>query len=369
MLSYTVILVSPKYNCTFKSFLCCNNIQYEHHENTDIFIVFTNSCYAKKIRQLCYVYSIVEHTNRYHIYPLTPVTPVTIPSPTNDDPIWGLKRIKAPQAWKLGYYGQDVNVAILDSGIADNPALTVKQRLSFVDSDPNVYDTLGHGTAVAGIIAANPKVSQISGAAYKCNLYSLKIGTKGPNGDFIIDDVAVLRSLDWCGKNNIQVINMSFGYDYVPSEMSMILAMKKAISSLFNQGILVVSGTGNQNTRDKVEAPALFDNVVGVGATNISDGRWVESANVGSNYGAGLNLVAPGDQITTLGIDHEYIETSGTSFSCPYVTSVVAIYISRFGPLLPSDLIDHLQEQAEALPSISKPNYLEFGYGIVQATS
>ncbi|MGL5753472.1 MAG: S8 family peptidase [Paraclostridium sp.] len=373
MKKYSVTLRNIKYNCQFECFLKCHKIRYNYLNDIQIYTIYTNENCIECIKQLCYIKYISNNCSaKSYIEP--PIIPISInvnnTEKTEDYPDinWGLDRIKAPDFWKLGYTGQGVNVAILDTGVAKHKSLDVKQRLSFIDNDFDVYDTLGHGTMVAGIIAANPDKGPIAGVAYNCNLYSLKVVFDIEDNQIEIDAEAVLEALEWCIDNDIQVVNMSFGYENIPCQEDDIEMLSKALDKAYEKGIILISTSGNTNTEDELEAPGFFKNVIAVGATDINDNRWVDyELGIGSNYGTGLDFMAPGSKIASTFLDNGEAIADGTSFSAPYVTGIVALLLSQNPNLTQEKIIDILIGGAIQLPK-GKPDFNEYGYGLVQAS-
>ena len=262
---------------------------------------------------------------------------------------WALRAIDALDAWKIEKGSSDVIIAIVDSGVDYNHE-DLKPRIwinpgeidgngldddengyvddirgwDFVDSpylpadvdqldrDNDPMDENGHGTHVSGIAAAVPNNSKgIAGITWNCRIMALRGG-----GDFFEDD-DLSAAIVYAADNGAHVINMSWGGE----ELSYII--RDALEYAYDRGCVLVGAAGNDD-RPAVIYPAIHKNVIAVGATDKFDRK----AHF-SNYGPGLDIVAPGHRVfgTTLG--NRYSDWSGTSMAAPVVSGVVALMLSR----------------------------------------
>ena len=269
---------------------------------------------------------------------------------------WGVDRIGA-----LTVHGQnkggDVKVAILDTGIdLDHPDITVEGNVTFVSGTADGDDDNGHGTLVAGIIAARENGIGYVGVAPEVELYSVKVLNKNGKGALS----SVLSGIKWAIDNEMQVINMSFG-DPIGMSQSVILALEEASSA----GIVIVTGAGNGgNTSgegDNVWAPARYESVIAVGSVNRQDER-----HASSSTGEALELVAPGVRIYSTAMGGGYSYLSGTSAAAPHVAGVAALLIAS-GLDSSEDIREWLQNSATDLGEIGWDH--QFGHGMVNADS
>ncbi len=295
---------------------------------------------------------------------------------------WGVDRIDAEQVWDSNgdlivdegaNAGEAVKVAIIDTGVDYNhPDLAgnVKGGASFVDYTSNYMDDNGHGTHVAGIIAAVDNEVGVIGVAPKIELYALKALDSEGSG-YVSDVVA---AIDWAVENGMQIVSMSLGAnnDYE--------SLRQACDAAYASGVLLVAAAGNDASRftvifgiDTIDYPARYDSVVAVGAINQEDERpsW-------SSTGPELELAAPGVNIYSTYWDNTYAALSGTSMACPHVSGVAAlIFASNIGEIAPSYDFDGdktwdadevrawLQATAEDLGNPGKDEF--YGYGLVDA--
>jgi len=281
---------------------------------------------------------------------------VTQPAETLE---WGVNRIDADLAWANGK-GAGVKVAVIDTGIdKDHPDLVanLKGGANFTFArgvvDPNRWgDDNGHGTHVAGIIAAIDNEIGVIGVAPEAYLYGVKVLDKRGSG-YLSD---VISGIEWAINNGMQVINMSLG------TASDIQALHDAVDAAANAGIIVVAAAGNSGdgnlSTNEVVYPAKYTSVIAVAATASDD-----SVPTWSSSGAEVELAAPGVSIRSTWNDNLYKTISGTSMATPHVTGAVALKLA--GGMLASDIRANLQATAQDL-GMTGFDY-SYGYGLVKA--
>ena len=182
------------------------------------------------------------------------------------------------------------------------------------DNDPMDEYPGGHGTPVAGIIAAKTNNTiGIAGIAPNVKVMALRAGTA--SGYLEEDDVA--KAIIYAVQNGCKIINMSFG-DVVFSYL-----LKEAVEYGYQNGILFVASAGNSGN-NTLQYPASYDETISVGATDIDD-----NLASFSSFGSKLDLVAPGQDILSTSRDASYGNYNGTSFSAPMVSGVLALLWSH----------------------------------------
>lgn len=234
--------------------------------------------------------------------------------------------IKAEQAWDITK-GAGVRVAVLDSGIdVTHPEFANKiiAAQAFASSSP--MDMNGHGTHVAGIIAATGNNGQgITGVCPECLLLIGKITIDDASGS--VPTSAIGSSISWAANSGAQVINMSIaGPDFSQT-------VQDAINLAWSKNAVVISAAGNNAAADK-SFPAGYDHVVSVANTNSSD-----ALSPTSNFGSWVTVAAPGDNIystfpTTPNVRNvnNYGFLGGTSMASPVVSGVAAlIWKTQYG--------------------------------------
>jgi hypothetical protein len=246
----------------------------------------------------------------------------------------GVERIHALQnpTARLGQrVAIDADVAILDTGVDGNhPDLNV---VGGVDCTMGACipvatptDVLGHGTHVAGIIAAKDNGWGVVGVAPGARIWSVKVFTDSGAGS----SLSVLRGLEWViAHGGIEAANMSFGAPgATPWSISLALAFAKST------GVVLVAAAGNQSTSNTYW-PAEHPAVISVSAIADFDGKPGGKAGIGddtrapfSNYGPGVDLAAPGVSIKSTLPGSRYGLASGTSMAAPHVAGAALLYLT-----------------------------------------
>lgn len=241
---------------------------------------------------------------------------------TPDDPAflqqWGLRNIQAPEAWTITT-GGPIIVAVLDSGVdAEHPDLAGKVLPGYnaLNGSSNSRDDNGHGTAVAGLIAANTNNGiGIAGLCWECRILPVKVVRANGVGD----DASLAAGIHWAADNGARVINMSLGGE----EDSRVL--REAIDYAAARGIVMVAASGNERqSGNPVTYPAAYPNVIAVGATGNTD-----VITGFSNTGDYLDLAAPGVGLWTTLPGGSYGPPNGTSFSSSYVAGAAAMVLTQ----------------------------------------
>lgn len=183
----------------------------------------------------------------------------------------------------------------------------------FRERDNNPMDEHGHGTAVAGIMAAVGNNQEgIIGVAPNCRLLNLRAGTA--QGLLEEDDVAA--AIVYAVQMGSRVINMSFG-DRVASPL-----LQDIVAFAFQNDCVLIASAGNSAT-DSTHYPSGFSETISVGAINQS-----EILASFSNYGSTLDLVAPGNEIFTTHLENQYQNFGGTSAAAPFVAGLAGLVLA-----------------------------------------
>jgi hypothetical protein len=281
---------------------------------------------------------------------------------------WGPKRIGAIDAWHL-IHDATVTVAVIDTGIDyTHPDLNFNYLaggFNWVKNNNDPKDDNGHGTHCAGIIGAVGNNSAgITGMAWKIQIIAEKVLNWEGKGNS--DDVAY--AIYHAVNQGAKIISLSLGGD-AGSQF-----LKDAVQFAYDNGCLVVAASGNDN-KNSLSFPAAYsDQVISVGAINQADercdpGDWGYDPDTGlpygSNYGEGLELMAPGNNILSTFPSNQYAYGSGTSMACPHVAGVAALVWS-INPVLTRDQVRCiLRGTADDLGPTGYDQ--EYGYGCVMA--
>jgi subtilisin family serine protease len=301
-------------------------------------------------------------------------TTETIPNDPHWSQQYGPARIQAPQAWSVAAGDPSVIVAVIDSGIDwHHPDLAAKiwtnpgevagtgrdddangyvddvrgWNFAYGNNDP--YDDNGHGTHVAGIAAAaSNNTLGIAGMAWGAQLMPLKVlQASGAGYDFHVAEAIV-----YAAKNGAQVINMSLGGATLGQ------VVEDAVDFAYERGVVLVAAAGNQGQATPLY-PAAYEKVIAVTATDAQNQRAPYA-----NYGAGVELAAPGSGIYSTLPDAAYGMMWGTSMAAPHVAGAAALLAGR--PRFDSPALIREALQASALDLGEPGRDPFFGHGLVQ---
>ena len=282
-----------------------------------------------------------------------PQPPQTLP--------WGINRVDAELVWPSGNSGDAVKVAVVDTGIsADHPDLknNIKGGYNAINPLKSWNDDNGHGSHVAGIIAALNNAIGTVGAAPLADLYAVKVLNRQGSG-YLSD---IIEGLDWAIANNMQVVNMSLGTS------SDILSFREAVQRVNAAGIVQVAAAGNSG--GSVGYPAAYPEVIAVSATDSGD-----ALASFSSRGPEVDLAAPGVGIYSAYKGTGYATLSGTSMAAPHVAGSVALVLSVpisvaydadfDGVWDPAEVQQKLQDRAVDLGVSGFDNL--YGWGLINA--
>jgi subtilisin family serine protease len=263
---------------------------------------------------------------------------------------WALAAMHSVPSWAISR-GAGVTVAVVDTGVdASHPDLIgqVLTGYDFVDGDTTTQDGYGHGTHVAGIIAARAN-NQIGVAGVAPDSRILPVRVLDDSGSGYLSDVAA--GIVYAADHNARVINLSLG---APSGAT---TLADAVTYARGKGALVVCAAGN-DAASQLLYPAAYDGCESVAATDQSD----QLASF-SNGGPGLDVSAPGVDIASTYPGDNYVYESGTSMAAPMVSAVLAQLIA----MGTSPAVALADLHASAL-DLGAPGYdLRFGAGRIDA--
>ncbi len=233
---------------------------------------------------------------------------------------WGVDRIDAEWAWGAST-GAGVSVAVVDTGIdGDHPdlAANIVEGVNFVSkpawkpANPGKWDDdNGHGTHVAGIIAAANNDIGVVGVAPEASLYAVKVLDRSGSGYIS----TVIAGIQWCVAAGVDVANMSLGTD------ADVEAMHEACDAAQAAGLILVAAAGNDGAH--VDYPAAYDSVIAVGATAGDDSVYIYSS-----PGPQVYVAAPGVAVPSTWKGGEYNTITGTSMATPHVAGTIALQLA-----------------------------------------
>ena len=273
-----------------------------------------------------------------------------VPNDPNYGEQWNLTLMNMPQAWDIEHGNPEVTVAVVDGGVdmqhpefrsqlwrnvgevpgngvdddgngyiddlngwdfSDAPTLPENGDSRVRDNEPE--DEIGHGTYVSGIIgaAANNGIG-IAGIAWQCRLMPLRADFKYGGGGYLQND-DVAAAIVYAADNGAQVINMSWG-DTVNA-----FIVEDAVAYAYARGCVMVAAAGNEGAVGS-RYPAGLKTVISVAW--LTKERQLSSD---SNFGATIDIAAPGDEILSTDLNGGYRNLSGTSMAAPHVSGVAAL--------------------------------------------
>lgn len=264
---------------------------------------------------------------------------------------WHIAKMQVPVAWDTAS-GAGITIGIADGGVdCTHPDLATScvPGWNTVSNNASTTDVSGHGTKVAGTAAAiGNNATQVAGVAYQAKIMPLRI-TNDPGGWAYFSDIA--EAIIWGADHGARVVNASY-------QTADSASVKSAADYMMSKGGLYTTSAGN----DGVDKPITnYDSIVSAGATDSNDAKtsW-------SNWGTGVDVVAPGASIltTTNGGGTGYV--SGTSFSAPNTAGVIALILSVNPRLTPSQVRQILFESVDDLGVQGYDT--TYGWGRINAT-
>jgi thermitase len=256
--------------------------------------------------------------------------------------------VDAVEAWTVTT-GGGTRVAIVDSGVAsDNPDISpqVVARANFSD-EATAEDNYGHGTHVAGIVAAIAgNASGVAGVCPACTILDAKVLNDSGTGS----TSRIANGIDWAVNNGAKVVNMSLGMR-VSSR-----TLETAVNNAWNRGAVLVAAAGNAGTPAQIY-PGAYPNVIAVAATDNTDNKASFST-----YGKWVDVAAPGVKVYSTFPNHPFVLgkqngrsmgydiESGTSMASPIVAATAALAWSSQTSLTNESVRAKVESSATKIP-------------------
>jgi subtilisin family serine protease len=280
------------------------------------------------------------------------VSPEAIPNDPNYASEWHLPVMRAPDAWQYGS-GQGVTVAVCDTGIdAAHPDLSgqLVSGWNTAGNNADTSDIYGHGTKVAGVVAAKTNnLLGVAAVAPSAKILAMRI-TDRTDGYAYYSDMA--ECVTWAADHGARVANISFSG--APGSSTIASAASYMMSK--TQGVVVVSAGNDGADKGYTNSPYLFT----AAATESGDTRAGYS-----NFGTYVDIAAPGSGIYTTVRGGTYGAVSGTSFSAPNTAAVAALVMAANPNLTSTDVTSVITGTAKDLGDAGWDAY--FGHGRVDA--
>ncbi|GAB3277268.1 S8 family peptidase [Sinomonas notoginsengisoli] len=256
--------------------------------------------------------------------------------------------VHAVDAWNITT-GGGTKVAVLDTGVAaDNPDIWSQVTASANFSTSSTQDDMyGHGTHVAGIVAAIANNAMgVAGVCYTCTILNGKVLDDNGSGT----SSAIAQGIDWAVASGAKVINMSLAMRFGST------TLQTAVNNAWNKGVVIVAAAGNTGAQYKMY-PAAYSNVIAVAATDNNDAKASFST-----YGAKwVDVAAPGVSVYSTFPNHPfalqntynrsqgYDIGSGTSMASPIVAATAALAWSAHSGYTNADVRAKVESSADKI--------------------
>jgi len=269
-----------------------------------------------------------------------------------DDVDWplqeGLRVAGFPRAWDVTRGSSRVVIAVVDTGVdAKQPDLrgAVMPGYDFVNSDADPGDDHGHGTSVAGVIAARAD-NRVGGAGVcsRCSIMPIKVLDATGNGN----DARIAAGIVWATDHGAKVINLSLGGPGSSQPLA------DAIGYASGKGVVVVAAAGNSGTTRQY-FPAGDPRAISVAATTFVDRRYSWS-----NFGDWVRVAAPGCNLAPV-LSGGYGDFCGTSSAAPLVAGLVGLELSAEPAATAQEVEQALMRAATPLPGVVQYGRIDAG--------
>lgn len=388
LLGFQAESVTPVFKSTAKMALGAKTLQsksnaysefQEQNQDQNLFIVK-----VKKEERDQRLEALRENANVDYVLPNYKVYTQAVPNDPYYGNLWGLPTIEHDKLQGLPAYNQSVVVAVLDTGLDlthediqgqyytnpneipgngidddGNGFVDDVNGWNFVSNNASMFDDNGHGTHVAGTIAAasNNGIG-ISGVAKNAKILPIRVLNGNGGGSW----GALLSGMDYAAKMNAQVINLSLGAHFDPSDPGTKRFIDEqdlrfsAISEAQKTAIVIAAGN-DHDVNVQNYWPARVNDAITVGSLQrAANGKFVKSSF--SNFGEGIDVWAPGSGILSLNSKDSkfashpsfpgYVSLSGTSMAAPHVAGVAALVKSAYPELTGTQVRTMLQNNVNS---------------------
>ena len=274
---------------------------------------------------------------------------------------WAQQVLDYPSVWPFSE-GAGVTVAVIDSGVDANPKfgdrVSVGNTFANASSGPAWGDCAGHGTEVAGIIAAAPGSSNaFEGVAPQAKVLSIKVSNSEDQG---ISSTTLASAIVEAVQAGAKVINVSID---TPGDDP---ALRSAVDYALANNVVVVAAVGNDVQKTNPDGttttqtgpfyPANYQGVLSVGAVD-DDGNLAPFSDTKTN----VSVTAPGVNVTSTfpgSSGDAYAADDGTSFAAPFVSGLAALLLSRFPHMSAAQVVQRIEETADGSTGVGTGNGL-----------
>ncbi len=291
-----------------------------------------------------------------------------------------------------GIKGEGIIIGIIDTGVDlehdELKEMSVIAWMDYIKGEEEPYDDLGHGTKIAGILAAD---YDLKGGVPNANFIVCKVMDKNGGGAGGYLDSNVGNAIDFCVDQGADIITISLGGG--PTPLGLGTDAERSARNAVQSGVFVITSAGNDGGSSddgEVSTPGNVESVISVGSID-RDRRISPTSSQGDNDGLvdGFpdpldrqdpnkkpEFVAPGVEIMTCFMGNKYGIVSGTSIACPFVTSQIALYLQEHPEYRRNgdnggnensirQVKQIMMETALKCPDQDTPHDSHYGYGII----
>lgn len=229
---------------------------------------------------------------------------------------WEINKFNIPRLWKKTK-GENIRVAVIDTGCDFNHhdlKNNMLQGMNFVERGKDPMDHNGHGSHVAGTIAASDNNLGMVGVAPQAKIIPIK--ALGNDGGGSLDNVC--KGIVWAADHGADIITMSLGAPFGNTQLA------KALKYAYDKNILIFCAAGNAGENTPIMYPAKYPESIAIGAIDVNMNR--------TNFtcaGEELEFLSPGKDILSCVPGNGYAKMSGTSMSNPFAAGYAALVLSH----------------------------------------
>ena len=288
---------------------------------------------------------LLPHTNQI-LYGLSSSSAEILP--------WSIKKFDLQKCWNI-CTGNNIKVAIIDTGCDlyhDDLKNNIIEGINIINPSKPPQDDNGHGTHVAGTIAASKNNIGMVGISPDSKIMPIKVLDK--NGSGSTKDVS--DCVIWAVDHDAYIITMSLGSSRPEP------ALENAIKYAYNRGVHVFCAAGNSGNSTDIMYPAKYKNTFSIGAINSQLQICYFSC-----CGDSLDFLAPGEDILSCFMNNSYSTMSGTSMAAPFAAGCAALFLSHTKKKISKiDLMTEFALNTIKLNGEYRGQTKYEGYGIIQ---